>query len=917
MRVLYKNKMATSLALISILSFQPTVSFAKEDPISNFFTKMFSSKSSKTDQSKKNQIFKSDISFLNIQNLEDFKTSIKSILKNYLDEKKINNFLKNISNEKDKNLDANSLDQFDNLLPKSNTDKVKGQALIRIAKKLGKDEKTIFEIKKNIILQVVASEGLTLVYKEKPKKTDVAEVEKENDLDIKESSSSNMSIIAGIAGIAAIGGGGGGSSGGGGISDGDYRNTVEGSYGTEYNANDALAFQNILTLNNYGYTGNGIKVAVVDTGIDASHQEFDGKTIYGKDFASSISDQTEDEDGHGTHVASIISGDRDETGMRGMAYDATLYSYKVDDGRGTAGLEGLVGDNMIANVFNQHVTDNIIVSNNSWGGNIAINATNEAAIRAAYPTTITAMRAAQNNGTIIVFASGNDSRSQPDSFGASPYHISELVNEWLVVTSVDSDGIEPSYTNRCGVASSICVTAVGGDLTSAAGGVYGAATGTNDSTTNNYVSYQGTSMAAPHVSGLAAALAEKFPSLTAAQIVTRIKNGASFTGLTGRGGETTANSTNAQLQAIFGHGLINGTTSAAAFGNFIYANGNNLLNGQDLSARKISLPTSLPLSTQNKILESKFIVFDSFDGARFSVNGSEVFKVSNSSIVRTYGNLNKIDIHNDPKFGFTSTGEKINHSKWSPRYITAGNSNEMSTADGFWGNSASLFSSSSILQGQTLTNFIWSNNIGNVVIQPFFQVQDSQGSSDSFSGYGASFHLDVNEGLKAVAGYKMSDQQFNNGIISDNTSSGNVRDFELGFIQDLSTKDNLFIRFSNSQIQDLRPTDKTFGFNNVKSDNWTIGYETHNKFGSFVFGISKPNQISSGTLSLLTPTGRTQSGDVYYTETEFTVSSENKLDRFFAFQHEKDNFALSFGLVEDRHDYGNIGAAKLNISFHF
>ena len=193
-----------------------------------------------------------------------------------------------------------------------------------------------------------------------------------------------------------------------------------------------------------------------------------------------------------------------------------------------SGLEGLSSDAAIASIFNRHVTDNIKVSNNSWGGSTAITSASESAIRASYPSTITAMRAAQNNGTIIVFASGNDSRSEVDSWGGSPYRISELVNEWLVVTSVDSDGIEPSYTNRCGVSSAFCVTAVGGNTSSAAGGVYGAATGTNDSTTSNYVSYQGTSMAAPHVSGLAAALAEKFPSLTAAQIVTRIKNGASL-----------------------------------------------------------------------------------------------------------------------------------------------------------------------------------------------------------------------------------------------------------------------------------------------------------------------------------------------------------------------------------------------------
>ncbi len=81
LKLTYKSKIATSLALISILTFQPTISFAKEDPISNFFTKMFSSKSSSIDQSSKTQIFKTDINSLNIQNLANFKTSIQSILK--------------------------------------------------------------------------------------------------------------------------------------------------------------------------------------------------------------------------------------------------------------------------------------------------------------------------------------------------------------------------------------------------------------------------------------------------------------------------------------------------------------------------------------------------------------------------------------------------------------------------------------------------------------------------------------------------------------------------------------------------------------------------------------------------------------------------------------------------------------------
>ena len=203
-----------------------------------------------------------------------------------------------------------------------------------------------------------------------------------------------------------------------------------------------------------------------------------------------------------------------------------------------------------------------------------------------------------------------------------------------------------------------------------------------------------------------------------------------------------------------------------------------------------------------------------------------------------------------------------------------------------------------------------------IIVQPFFQ-QRQPNSSQSIGGYGASFHLDIHEDLKAVAGYKISNQLFNNGIMYDSASFGNIKDFELGFIQNLSKTDNLFLRLSNSEIQDLTASDKTFGFKDVRSDSWTFGYETKNSFGSFAFGVSKPNQLSSGTLSLVTPTGRTKSGKILYNETEFRVAGENKLERFFAYQHEKNNLTLSLGLVEDRYNYSNIGAAKLDISYHF
>ena len=88
------------------------------------------------------------------------------------------------------------------------------------------------------------------------------------------------------------------------------------------------------------------------------------------------------------------------------------------------------------------------------------------------------------------------------------------------------------YTQNCGLAWSFCVAAFGGGDTQASEGVYAARSRQSGYSNNgDYIRYSGTSMAAPQVSGIAATLMEKFPSLTPAQIATRIKTTASMSGL--------------------------------------------------------------------------------------------------------------------------------------------------------------------------------------------------------------------------------------------------------------------------------------------------------------------------------------------------------------------------------------------------
>lgn len=84
-----------------------------------------------------------------------------------------------------------------------------------------------------------------------------------------------------------------------------------------------------------GYTGSGIKVAVLDTGIDKNHPMLQGKVVAERDFSNS--GNTEDRYGHGTHVAGILAGTTESGGLySGVAPGAQLINVKVigDDGFG-------------------------------------------------------------------------------------------------------------------------------------------------------------------------------------------------------------------------------------------------------------------------------------------------------------------------------------------------------------------------------------------------------------------------------------------------------------------------------------------------------------------------------------------------------------------------------------------------------
>ena len=138
-----------------------------------------------------------------------------------------------------------------------------------------------------------------------------------------------------------------------------------------------------------GVSGSGIGVAVLDTGIMASHSEFGGRVRPGDDLQGD-GDGTRDGNGHGTHAASLLAASGDGKGMLGIAPEATLYSYRILNDQGVFG--GRSGNQMVPAVLGQVGEHGLPVVNNSWASIYEINDLSRTTIVAALAGELTAYR---------------------------------------------------------------------------------------------------------------------------------------------------------------------------------------------------------------------------------------------------------------------------------------------------------------------------------------------------------------------------------------------------------------------------------------------------------------------------------------------------------------------------------------------
>ncbi|MER5435119.1 S8 family peptidase [Streptomyces sp. NPDC002588] len=245
-----------------------------------------------------------------------------------------------------------------------------------------------------------------------------------------------------------------------------------------------------------GYDGKGVKVAVLDTGVDTTHPDLKDRVETAKNFSESA--DTVDRVGHGTHVASTIAGSGAKSGgkYKGVAPGARLISGKVLDDNG----EG--SDSEIIAGMQWAVGQGAKVINLSLGGYDTPDTD---------PLEQAVNELSASSGALFVIAAGNEG---PD---AGTIGTPGSAAAALTVGAVDRTDAVADFSSRGPTADGSLkpdITAPGVDIVAAK-----AAQGTEgDPAADGYVSMSGTSMATPHVAGAAAILAQEHPDWTGERI---------------------------------------------------------------------------------------------------------------------------------------------------------------------------------------------------------------------------------------------------------------------------------------------------------------------------------------------------------------------------------------------------------------
>lgn len=244
-----------------------------------------------------------------------------------------------------------------------------------------------------------------------------------------------------------------------------------------------------------GYTGKGVGVAILDTGV-ASHADLNDNIICFKDFVNNRKNNYDD-NGHGTHIAGIVAGNggRSKGKYRGIAVDAKIIALKCLDYRGNGNVKD--AEKCFDFILENRKKYNIRIVNISIGSSLK-------AGEEGYDSLVNGVEKLWEEGIVVVTAAGNNG---PDRGSITVPGCAKSV------ITVGASDEQKKYSGRG--PTSVCIVkpeivCPGTNIISCSIGRY------------PYSKRSGTSMSAPVVSGVIALMLEKKPELTNKEIKKRL-----------------------------------------------------------------------------------------------------------------------------------------------------------------------------------------------------------------------------------------------------------------------------------------------------------------------------------------------------------------------------------------------------------
>ena len=252
-----------------------------------------------------------------------------------------------------------------------------------------------------------------------------------------------------------------------------------------------------------GNKGTGIKVCIIDTGIDYNHEDLKENYKGGYNFINNTNNPMDD-NGHGTHVAGTIAASDSNIGVIGIAPEANIFSLKVLDAKGSGSYSNIIA------AIQWAINNKMQIISMSLGGSGSSQALQDMC------------NAANNAGIIIIAAAGNDDGDGSQDTITYPAKYDSVI----AIAATDSNDARASFSS-CGP--EIELSAPGVNISSTV-----PKSDADISDPNGYKQLSGTSMATPHVSGTAALVLKAHPEMTNAKVRQTLQQTAIDLGQHGR-----------------------------------------------------------------------------------------------------------------------------------------------------------------------------------------------------------------------------------------------------------------------------------------------------------------------------------------------------------------------------------------------